>query len=1223
MSTTVGDFYITGGTLRPDAPSYVERQADRDLYEDLSRGEFCYVLTSRQMGKSSLMNRTAARLRQEGVAAAVLDFTSIGQSLTSDQWYGGLLRLLGRQLDRSGALEDQLEAFWFDHERLGPLQRWLTALREIVLPSVGVQAFRRSGVQEGSASGPERLNAQDHRSAAVPPERPCRLVIFLDEIDVVRGLPFSTDEFFAGIRECYNRRAQEAEFARLTFCLLGVASPSDLIQDTRLTPFNIGRRIELTDFTAAEAAPLAQGLLPGEGLPSSSLSRKREKGESARGTGKGEGADAPVSSPSGPALSVVALSPLSRFRDKNAGEVAGMSPGLASRLLQRILYWTGGHPYLTQRLCQAVAEAVARRQMPDANGTGLAKLAAGDWRVATAMVDRLCGELFLSAGARAKDDNLLFVREYLLRRGVDRAGLLELYGRVRAGKRVGVDETNPLIEVLRLSGVIRAAAGRLVVRNRVYARAFDRAWITTHMPDAELRRQQAAFQRGLRRAAVVSAGILSAFSALALAAVNQAHRADHERDLARQREREARQYLYAADMNLVQQAWQAGDMPRALSLLDAHRPDPARLDQGDLCGFEWRYLWRLCRRHEELFTFREHTSGVFGVAFSPDGKTLATGSLDHTVKLWDFATKHVVATLDGKDEVTGVAFSPDGKRLAAACDDRTVKLWDIATRRMVAAFPREAGRNETAVFSPDGKILALVSGDKTVELWDIAAKQVIAALNGHTDFVSTAAFSPDGKTLATASFDGTVKLWKRGPGTSWDELATLRHKDRVNCAVFSPDGKTLASGSWDGAVTLWDVGEPGTHEVGRYPRSGGWQPREIATVGGHEGGVMKIVFSPDGKQFATGSWDHTVKLWDAATKQELATFRGHQDIVRFIAFSPNGRYLVSGSDDKTAILWPAVPAQEEILRGHRETVNSVAFSPGSDALATASDDHTVKLWDVATGRLRATLEGPVRSVAFSPGGRTLAAAGDNGVSLWDARSKRRVAALEVSHGSVFCLAFSPDGRSLAVGTGDWIHGNKPGGVQLWEQERSDARGAMRVVPGFKGLGGQVRAVAFSPYGQTLAAGCWDGSVRLWELASRRLVATYPGQPGSVNSVAFSPDGKTLASGGGDATARLWNIATRKPVLLKGHTGEINSLAFSPDGKTLASGSWDSTIRLWSVASGQQVATLKRRSHYVLAVAFSPDGKTLASGSTDKTTRLWRAPSFAETDGPGGVRRVAR
>src|SRR5262245_47875908 len=251
-------FYVTGGTLSRDALSYVTRQADGDLYSGLTQGQFCYVLTSRQMGKSSLMVRTAARLREAGAGVVLLDLTAIGQNLTAEQWYGGLLTQIGQQLK----MDNELEEFWESHTKLGPLHRWMQAIRHVLLPRY---------------TGP--------------------VVIFVDEIDAVRSLPFSTDEFFAAIREFHNRRTEDEELRRLTFCLLGVASPSDLIRDTRTTPFNIGLRIELYDFTESEAAPLARGL----------------------------------------------------EREERVG----------AAMLKRILYWTGGHPYLTQRLCQAAVEDVS------------------------------------------------------------------------------------------------------------------------------------------------------------------------------------------------------------------------------------------------------------------------------------------------------------------------------------------------------------------------------------------------------------------------------------------------------------------------------------------------------------------------------------------------------------------------------------------------------------------------------------------------------------------------------------------------------------------------------------------------------------------------------------------------------------------------------------------------------------------------------------------------
>jgi hypothetical protein len=373
-------FFVTGGTLRHDARCYVERQADKAISEGLRRGEFCYVLTSRQMGKSSLMVRAADRLRGHQTQVAVIDLTAVGQNLTPEQWYNGLLARTGSEL----RLEEELEAFWSERVRLSPVQRFFAAVREVVLP-----------------------------------ERPGALVVFVDEIDAVRGLPFSTDEFFGAIRACYNQRVEDREFNRLTFCLLGVATPADLIRDPRNTPFHIGQRIELTDFTEREAAPLAAGLRVGNW-----------------GTGKGQ-----------------------------------VEP---AALLQRILYWTNGHPYLTQQLCRALVEGARAGTHPPSISDS------------SQLVDWLCGELFLSPRARERDDNLLFVRERLLRSEADLTSLLGLYQEIRNGQRVRDDESNPLIDDLRLAGITRQAGGLLEVRNRIYHRVFDDEWIQANKPDASL-----------------------------------------------------------------------------------------------------------------------------------------------------------------------------------------------------------------------------------------------------------------------------------------------------------------------------------------------------------------------------------------------------------------------------------------------------------------------------------------------------------------------------------------------------------------------------------------------------------------------------------------------------------------------------------------------------------------------------------------------------------------
>jgi WD40 repeat protein len=1060
MSAATTSFYQTGGTLRPDAPSYVERQADRDLCEGLSGGEFCYVLTARQMGKSSLMARVAARLREQGTTVLSLDLSAIGQNLTPEQWYDGLLRLIAWQLD----LDEELEAYWQANARLGPLQRWMGALREVVMLRC-----------------------------------PGRVVIAVDEIDAVRSLPFSTDEFFAGIRECYNRRSEDPKFARLTFCLLGVASPADLIRDTRTTPFNIGRRIELTDFTEAEAAPLVAG-----------LGRKQ---------------------------------PLGRV------------------LLARALYWTSGHPYLTQRLCQAVAEATA---LTGPEG-----------------VDRLCRELFLSSQARERDDNLLFVRDWLLRSEADLASLLELYRRVRRGRHVRADETNPLVSRLRLSGITRSLAGDLRPRNRIYERVFDSDWITAHMPDAELRRQRAAYRRGLVRATALLGAILVIVGGLALTALSQAHRAQ-------ERQHMLRRSLYGAQMFLAQQAWEAGDVNTAVELLDAQRPGHS---QEDLRGFEWRHLWRLCRA-DARFTLRGHSDELEPVLFSPQGKLVASGSHDGTVRLWDPRTGRALAVLQEHHPIYALAWSPDGRTLSAGGKATTVTLWDVQARRKTTALHGATLGIDSLAFSPDGTKLVGGRG-RILTFWDIASRQVIATLKGPYTGFRTAAFSPDGTILATGDRESGVRLWDVARRR---QIATLRgHSANVTCVAFSPDGRTLASASDDDTLRLWDVPEH----------------REEAILRGHRSVVYAVAFSPDGKALASGSDDLTIKLWDVATREERTTLRGHHGTVRSVAFSPDGKTLASGSRDSTVKLWDLAPNENAVLQGQKAGVWTVAFSPDGRTLASESWDDSVKLWDVASCReldtLRLPCNGGRHGIAFSPDGGTLAiGCRDHAVRLWDVPTRRPSGILRGHAGEVVSVAFSPDGRTLASGgAGDL--------VKFWDVRRRQEVATLHVHQ--SGISNAV----FSPDGRTLAIGSGDRSIQLWDLATRHEIAPFRGHQRGNNDLAFSPDGKILVTCSWDHSVKLWDVATRREVTsLKGITGIPNAVAFSPDGKTLATGSSDRVVKLWELAMKQQVAALTGHRAWVSSVVFSPDGSTLASGSADGTVRLWRAASFAETDAPVGA-----
>ncbi|MFJ2730488.1 trypsin-like peptidase domain-containing protein [Streptomyces collinus] len=582
-------------------------------------------------------------------------------------------------------------------------------------------------------------------------------------------------------------------------------------------------------------------------------------------------------------------------------------------------------------------------------------------------------------------------------------------------------------------------------------------------------------------------------------------------------------------------------------------------------------------------TLMDHTREVYSVAFSPGGRTLATGSTDGTARLWGVSAGRTRIVLRGHtDEVWSVAFSPDGRTLATGSADGTARLWDVATGRTRRVLRGHTGTLNSVAFGPDGRTLATGSDDKTVRLWDVATGKPRAILRGHSDLVYSVAFSPDGRTLATGSADNTARLWD---AATHQALTVLRgHTGAVWSAKFSPDGRTLATGSADTTVRLWDVATRGTR----------------ITLSGHTAAAWALAFSPDGHTLATGSQDQTTMLWDVTTGTTRGVLAGHKGAVEAVAFSPDGRTLATGSDDKTVRLWNLLSGKaRKIITGHTDAVAAVAVTPDGRLLATGSGDHTVRLWDMASGKARSTLPGNtgnVYSVAFSPDGRLLAAGSDDQtVRLWDVASRRLRSTLPGNGGAVYSVAFSPDGSTLAAGT----DGNT---VQLWDVATRKVRTPITVT---QGAGFPVNSVAFSPNGRTLATAIGDTTVQFWDVVTGRPRATLTGHTNAVDAVAFSPDGHTLATGSEDQNARLWDVATaRTRTTLTGHTGPVHSAAFSPDGRTLATGSNDQRVRLWDVGTGQVRATFAGHTGPVWSVVFSRDGRTLASASDDRTVRLW-------------------
>lgn len=575
-------------------------------------------------------------------------------------------------------------------------------------------------------------------------------------------------------------------------------------------------------------------------------------------------------------------------------------------------------------------------------------------------------------------------------------------------------------------------------------------------------------------------------------------------------------------------------------------------------------LWDV-RSGQQLRTLRSRLA-VYDLAFSPDGATLASGSVGVTATLWDVETGQELLTLEGHAElVYSVAFSPDGTTLATGSFDDTVILWSVKTGQQLRTLQGHTDNVYRVTFSPDGEILASASGDDTVILWDVETGEQLRALEGlagTVDNVYTAAFSPDGQMIASGSSDKTIVLWDVDSGQQL--LALEGHTGVVDSVAFSPDGQILASGSYDKTVILWEV------ETGQ----------QLHVLEGQTGVVYSVAFSPDGAILASGAVDGTVVLWDmeavmagpAAKPPQPSptptvtvlspprTLEGHAERVWAVAFSPDGQTLASGSADETVILWDVESGQQvRALEGHTGRVLDVAFSPDGQTLASGSTDNTVRLWRIADGTLLRSMEGHtegVWSVAFSPDGQTLASASDDGtVILWGVENGQQLQILEGHTGGVGSVAFSPDGTILASGDG-----NK---VIIWEVTGGRQYGQVYQLSGYTGF---VRSLAFSPDGTILASGSEDRLVRLWDVSDdwERATVRGIGQGSWAKTVAFSPDGAALAQAGGDKVI-LWNVESGQQLqIVEGGMDIVESAAFSPDGSILAVGNGNGTVLLWDV-----------------------------------------------------------
>ncbi|MBB6050565.1 AAA-like domain-containing protein [Armatimonas rosea] len=888
-------FFVTGGTLSADARSYIARSADSELLEALQGGAFCYVLNTRQVGKSSLMIRTAHALRERGVTSVVLDITAGGFNLTPDAWYDGLLLQLAEQLARflkRPELEETLETAFAARSQLGAAQRFFHVLEQVALPAAGERG----------------------------------LTVFVDEIDAVRLLPFSVDEFFVGIRALYNRRAERAELARLTFCLVGVATPNQLIANPLVSPFNIGKKITLTDFTLTDAAPLAASL-----------------------------------------------------------------PG-GSTALARVLHWTGGHPYLTQRLCARLLE------------TG-------------GSVDEAVTSLFFTHAARESDDNLAFVATRLLRGEDDRAALLELYGKVRGGQRVADDPTSPLCDTLHLAGIVRSQPeGTLAVRNRIYAHVFDLVWVRENLPDGELRRQRAAFRRGALRTGALAGGVLAAMGGLTAWALLSARRAD---EAAQRADREAGSALRAqktseqnrtlAQKNQARAERLAQERARAL----AEKEQALREKEAALQAKESALKDREAALVAEK-TARGRADRATVAAQTNLGRVelaLALRALGNAET--EAAAEHLTAALQqGR-------LSPEQAQLAQFCQQTITACAPRLRRKIVCR-----GTPSTALYSSDGSKLAVGTENGWVQVFESVTGKPLSPAYFHGAGVTALAFL-SGNRLASGGNDSRIHLWGKGAPTR-ALVHTVQHAPILDLAPSREGTKLISSGQ--GGCVVWDTRTG--NEISRVwddDMGGRWTAEKSTKI---PYAHVARFSNPQETELAFGAYGYVCNIARVATGQMTRAFSTAQNkaagpdwAYQFVPTPTPGVIAVIGHyTDGTgnACLYNLETgrAVSPLMVTTNPITRCGSFSPDGKTLAVGDEAGSLLLWEPRSGR---PADGPyslfppqhfVQQVAWLPDSdRVLAQTLGDPVVLWS-KTERRIVTARFRNSRSFTL--SPTQPQVAI-----------------------------------------------------------------------------------------------------------------------------------------------------------------------------------------------------------------
>jgi len=968
------------------------------------------------------------------------------------------------------------------------------------------------------------------------------IVIFVDEIDSTLSLDFAVDDFFAFIRSCYNQRSIDANYQRLTFALFGVATPTDLIRDKRRTPFNIGHAVNLTGFQLAEAQPLIAGF------------------------------------------------------PKNISQ-----PDI---VLQSILDWTDGQPFLTQKICQLFIESL------DNQGLCPANMLPQEW-VKNIIFQRVIDNW----ESQDEPEHLRTIQDRLNYYQDRKNRLLGIYQQVLQGKKIAVDDSQEQTELI-LSGLVRKYQGYLRVKNLIYSKVFNEEWVSYELnllrPYSEsftawIKSGQQDQSRLLRGQALKDAQTWSQGKSLSdldyqfLANSTEIDRQEIEQKLEAERIKtielqliEQKKYSLQQQQNVRLQrlflivlgvaflfssglgiftflAYRRASISEIQALITSTQGLFASYNQLDamLAGIDARRklkklgdfdpemvrdtktaLNQTVYGNQEFNRLIGHRGSVFAVAISPDQQLIATSGNDKTLKIWG-SNGRLLQDIPLKSGAHRLVFSADGSLIVGGTGDGSIFIWqaDGTLLRTIKAY----GSNIWGIaISPDQKLIASASGDRTVKLWTLDGK-LRKTLTGHTAPVWNVAFSPNGQTLISGSMDKTIKLWN----INGELLNTMTgHQKPLWDVAFCTDD-LFVSVSSDETARIW-------HK---------------------DRGLVKILqnnyplFSVDcqAEYIVTSSTDGIIKLWKTDGTY-LQSLRQHKAIVRDISISQDGKMIASASDDGIVKLWRQNQYFLKQIYAYKMSIWDVASHPQTELFASANVGDGVKLWSM-DGTLQATVTSQLPTGLSS----------DPLIDM----AKTKIDETDIDT-QMISVAFTPDGRNL-------LTGSLNGELKLWSLGKS-GESPTQLVRTMLGHKAGIFAIAVSPDQKVIASAGNDQSIKLWDMQGK-LLHNMPAHQEIIWRLAFSPDGQYLASASADGYIKLWN---RQGKLLKTlpHEGAVWGLAFHPQKNLLVSTSRDDTLKFWNYLDGKLEKSILTHSGGLTRVAISSHGNLIATAGVDNTVKLW-------------------